>query len=63
MFYIKIKEPVLQAVPFNTQPEDPMRLAIVDDESVYRNHIAELINVVYGAENVSSIYIPTAVKS
>ena len=53
MFYIKIKEPVLQAVPFNTQPEDPMRLAIVDDESVYRNHIAELINVVYGAENVS----------
>ena len=30
-----------------------MRLAIVDDESVYRNHIAELINVVYGAENVS----------
>ena len=30
-----------------------MRLAIVDDESVYRNHIAELINVVYGTENVS----------
>ena len=31
----------------------PMRLAIVDDESVYRNHIAELINIVYGTENVS----------
>ena len=30
-----------------------MRLAIVDDESVYRNHIAELINLVYGTENVS----------
>ena len=30
-----------------------MRLAIVDDESVYRNHIAELINIVYGTENVS----------
>ena len=30
-----------------------MRLAVVDDESVYRNHVAELIYAVYGAENVS----------
>lgn len=30
-----------------------MRLAIVDDESVYRNHVAELITAVYGMENVS----------
>lgn len=37
----------------NVRPEDHMKLAIVDDESVYRNHIAELINAVYGIENVS----------
>ena len=30
-----------------------MRLAIVDDESVYRNHVAELIYAVYGTETVS----------
>ncbi len=30
-----------------------MRLAIVDDESVYRTHVAELINSVYGTEEVS----------
>ena len=38
---------------FKSLPEDPMRLAIVDDESVYRNHVAELIYAVYGVENVS----------
>ena len=38
---------------FKSLPEDPMRLAIVDDESIYRNHVAELIYAVYGVENVS----------
>ena len=28
-----------------------MRFAIVDDESVYRNHVAELLYAVYGTEN------------
>ena len=38
---------------FKSLPEDSMRLAVVDDESVYRNNVAELIYAVYGVENVS----------
>ena len=42
-----------QFLLFNMMPEEHMRLAIVDDESVYRSHIVEMINSVYGKSDVS----------